>query len=203
MARPRKFDESDVVARARTQFWRHGYEGTSMSGLCAATGVASQSLYGAFGSKHGLFVSTLQDYCTSQVDGLAASEDAATSPWAWLMAAVTFDDGGRLALGEDGCYLSGSTVALARLDADVQSASQETYDRILSLFATALRRGQALGELRGDVEIDEVALALLAAMQGIEFIRKSGLTAQQFATAKEGIVAALTRAYARTDASAS
>jgi hypothetical protein len=52
-----------------------------MADLCEATGVASQSLYGAFGSKHGIFVRTLKDYCAAQIDGLVTSGSAATSPW--------------------------------------------------------------------------------------------------------------------------
>ncbi len=196
MARPRAFDEKAAIGAARQQFWRHGYDGTSMAALCEATGMGSQSIYGAFGSKHGLFLRTLEDYCSSQVEGLTASEDTATSGWAWLMAAVTFDDGGRLGLGEDGCYLSGSTVARARLDEDVQKASKRTYGRILRTFKTALRRAHEDGELREDVDLDDAALALLTAMQGIEFLRKSGIDRRQFAKAKAAAVDTLTRAYA-------
>jgi AcrR family transcriptional regulator len=197
--RPRKFDEKTVLAAAREQFWHRGYHGTSMADLCAATGVASQSLYGAFGSKHGIFVRTLEDYCAAQIDGLVASESAATSPWAWLMAAVTFEDGGRLEFGQDGCYLAGSAVALARLDEDVKDAACRIYRDILAAFGVALHRAREAGELRPDVEIDQVALALLTAMQGIEFLSKSGLPKAQCAQAKSATVATLTRAYAVTE----
>jgi TetR/AcrR family transcriptional regulator, transcriptional repressor for nem operon len=200
MARPRKFDEGEVLLAARQQFWHQGYEATSMADLVKATGIASQSLYGAFGSKHDLFVRTLTDYCTSQVAGLAASEAAneraATSAWAWLMAAVTFDDGGRLGLGEDGCYLSGSAVALARLDADVQDAARTTYDGILEIFRLALARARDIGELQAGVDVDQAAYALLTAMQGIEFLRKASLAEDEFDQAKSAAVATLTRAYA-------
>ncbi len=196
MARPRKFDERDVLLKARRQFWHNGYEATSMADLVNATGVGSQSLYGAFGSKHDLFVRTLHDYCTAQVDGLAASEHAARRPWAWLMAAVSFEDGGRLGLGEDGCYLSGSTVALARLDDEVHDTARRTYERILRIFRLALDRARDLGELQSDVDTDQIAYALVAAMQGLEFLRKSGLGPRRFARAKAAAVATLTRAYA-------
>ncbi len=196
MVRPRKFDEDAVLAAAREQFWHHGYEGTSVAELCDATGVASQSLYGAFGSKHDLFVRTLDDYCERQMAGLADSEEQAERPWRWLMAAVTFDDGGRLGLTLDGCYLSGSAAALARLDDDVHDASRRTYERILRVFGEALVRARAAGELQPDLDLDEVALALVTTMQGIEFLRKSGLADAQFERAKTGAVATLTRAYA-------
>lgn len=198
MARPRKFDEGTVVTTARQQFWHNGYEATSMTELCEATGVASQSLYGAFGSKHDLFVRTLDDYCTRQIAGLKVSQEAATAPWDWLMAAVTFEDGGRLGLTRDGCYLSDSAAALARLDDDVRDASRRTFGQILRVFATALTRAKAQGGLRADVDVDQAALALLTAMQGIEFLRKSGLDDEHFEKAKTSTVTALTRAFTTT-----
>ncbi|GAB3917070.1 TetR family transcriptional regulator [Microlunatus endophyticus] len=187
--------ERDVLLAARTQFWHRGYESTSLTDLCEATGVASQSLYGAFGSKHDLFVRTLDDYCTEQIAGLDAGRRAAGSPWQWLLAAVTFDDGGRIGLSSDGCYLSGSTAALCRIDDDVQLASQKTYERILDLFTETVVDGQAAGEIRDDVEARQIAYALLAAMQGLEFIRKSGL-GDAFDTAKTSVTDGLELAYA-------
>ena len=54
MARPRTFDEADVVEAARDQFWNRGYAATSVDDLTAATGLGKGSLYGAFGDKHSL-----------------------------------------------------------------------------------------------------------------------------------------------------
>jgi AcrR family transcriptional regulator len=196
MPRPRKFDEREALAAAREQFWHQGYDGTSMADLSAATGVASQSLYGAFESKHDLFVRTLHEYCVEQVDGLARAFERMSSPWSWLMAAVTFEDGGRAELTPDGCYLSGSTAARSRLDADVLAESQKTYGRIRRLFVAAIAEGQSRGEIRGDVEADRVALAMVAAMQGIEFLCKSGLDAASFDAAKSSVAEGLRLAYA-------
>lgn len=199
MARPRKFDERDVLLAARAQFWHQGYERTSMSDLCGATGVASQSLYGAFGSKHDLFVRTLDDYCDEQLAGLEAGRRAATSPWRWLLAAVTFEDGGRIGLTNDGCYLSGSTSALSRLDPDVFTASQKTYESILGMFREMVARAQQVGEVRDDVDARQIAFALLAAMQGLEFVRKSGV-GEDFDAAKASVIDGLHRAYAAVGA---
>ena len=49
MARPRTFDEQEVVAAARDEFWERGYAATSVDDLTAATGLGKGSLYGAFG----------------------------------------------------------------------------------------------------------------------------------------------------------
>nr|WP_057929034.1 helix-turn-helix domain-containing protein [Burkholderia ambifaria] len=43
-------------------FWRLGYEGTPMTDLTAAMGIASPSLYAAFGSKEALFRQAVEHY---------------------------------------------------------------------------------------------------------------------------------------------
>ena len=60
--RPRAFCVEETLDRAMTVFWRHGYEGASMSDLTAAMGINSPSLYACFGSKEGLFRAVLQRY---------------------------------------------------------------------------------------------------------------------------------------------
>ena len=60
MGRPRGFDEPEVVASAAATFVEHGYEGTSIDVLVAATGLHRGSLYKAFGSKRGIFLAALR-----------------------------------------------------------------------------------------------------------------------------------------------
>lgn len=55
MARPRNFDEDDVIDRAAHAFGRFGYAACSVDDLVDATGLQRGSLYKVFGSKRGLF----------------------------------------------------------------------------------------------------------------------------------------------------
>lgn len=55
MARPRAFDESEVLLRSKELFAAQGYNGTSIDDLVKATGLLRGSLYKAFGSKRNLF----------------------------------------------------------------------------------------------------------------------------------------------------
>jgi AcrR family transcriptional regulator len=64
MARPREFDEDEVLARAMMLFWEKGYESTSLGDLEAATRLSRPSLYAAFGDKEGLFLKVLQRFAT-------------------------------------------------------------------------------------------------------------------------------------------
>ncbi|PWJ53524.1 transcriptional regulator, TetR family [Quadrisphaera granulorum] len=59
MARPRSFDEGVVVDAATRCFTELGYAATSVDDLVSATGLHRGSLYGAFGSKRGLFLAAL------------------------------------------------------------------------------------------------------------------------------------------------
>lgn len=60
MGRNRSFDEESVLAAAAAAFVATGYEGTSVDDLVAATGLFRGSLYKAFGSKRGLFLTALR-----------------------------------------------------------------------------------------------------------------------------------------------
>jgi AcrR family transcriptional regulator len=60
--RPREFDPENALDAALALFWRHGYEGTSLSALAEATGVNVPSLYAAFGNKEQLFRKALERY---------------------------------------------------------------------------------------------------------------------------------------------
>ena len=66
MGRKRSFDDDEVFARAREAFLEHGYEGTSIDALVKTTGLLRGSLYGAFGSKRGMFVAALRDATDSE-----------------------------------------------------------------------------------------------------------------------------------------
>ena len=60
--RPRGFDLEAALDAALMEFWRHGYEATSMSALTKAMGISPPSLYAAFGDKRQLFSAAVGRY---------------------------------------------------------------------------------------------------------------------------------------------
>ncbi|WP_445525490.1 TetR/AcrR family transcriptional regulator [Streptomyces cyslabdanicus] len=201
MARPRKFDEEIVLASVRDAFWRDGYAATSVQALSEATGLGPQSLYGAFGSKHDLFLRILDDYCACQSAGLEAAVTADPSPWQGVMAAVTFEDGGRLDLPPQGCLMANSTAALSSQDDEVRTRARRLHSETLALFARQIRKAQESGEIDTDADPEETARALIAVMQGVEFLHKAGIGEEELSRAKNAVVQMIERSVTRATGS--
>ena len=62
MSGRKQFDETEVIDAAMMEFWRGGYEATSVTALETATGLNKSSLYNAFVSKEELFIRCLERY---------------------------------------------------------------------------------------------------------------------------------------------
>ncbi|NJP93815.1 TetR/AcrR family transcriptional regulator [Nonomuraea sp. FMUSA5-5] len=63
--RPRTFDPDAALRTALDLFWERGYEGTSLSDLAQAMGIASASIYACFGTKEDLFRKVMALYGTT------------------------------------------------------------------------------------------------------------------------------------------
>ncbi|MBP6120906.1 MULTISPECIES: TetR/AcrR family transcriptional regulator [Providencia] len=64
--RPREFDRETALRKAKLVFWQRGYEGTSISDLVTALGIASARIYAAFGSKENLFREAVALYLSEE-----------------------------------------------------------------------------------------------------------------------------------------
>ena len=60
--RPRKTDPDTALNTVMKVFWEQGFEGTSMTDLVAATGMAKPGLYATFGDKEALYAKALSYY---------------------------------------------------------------------------------------------------------------------------------------------
>lgn len=79
VGRPRAFDENAVLDRAAEVFWRHGYDGASLSALTSAMGINRPSLYATFGNKEQLFRRAFARYHETRVATARAALDQPTA----------------------------------------------------------------------------------------------------------------------------
>jgi TetR/AcrR family transcriptional repressor of nem operon len=75
MARPRSFEEPELLEAVMVAFWRHGYTATTYRSLETMSGVGIKSLANAFGDKDELFSKALARYRKMVAGNLAKMFD--------------------------------------------------------------------------------------------------------------------------------
>lgn len=164
MARPRTFDEDQVIDRAVQVFRRSGYAGTSISDLVAALGIERGSIYAAFGSKSGLYHRALERYRLDGLEQLDAALDAAPVLPALRDALI--------ALATDGCDDPSAACLVVsatteRHDVATTAQVRDQHQRLSRTLQTALARAIALGELTSDADVERLAAFLVTFVQGV------------------------------------
>ena len=176
LGRPREFELDDAARDAMQVFWDRGYEGASLPDLIAGTGLSRGSLYKAFGDKKGLLLAALDLY---MADGLKATADLLSQPGAVKDAIrQSLLRYARLSVGEAGrrgCLAVAMTTEMASRDPDVAERTARMFRRLQQLYAGAIGRGQASGEIP---ERDEQALArfLVCQVEGMRVLGKTGVS---------------------------
>lgn len=120
----RKFDLDQALDVAMEQFWRHGYEGTSIARLTEAIGIAPPSLYVAFGGKEQLFDAVVAHYLRGPGGWMAQALEEERSPAELVRrllygAAVHYADpghpGGCLIISSAGCVTEANEAVARKL----------------------------------------------------------------------------------------
>jgi AcrR family transcriptional regulator len=175
MARPRKFDEREVVVAARRQFNETGYHGTSVEELSQVTGLSKGSLYGAFGDKEALFHRVFDEYCTAADAGAAARvegpEDQALDRLRdWLRSPE--DSPERL-----GCLLAKGTAELAWEDETVASRSLATFEALFDSCRRLIEQAQRAGHVDPDADPTVLGQLIVTTHRGLEALTRAGVQA--------------------------
>jgi len=167
MARPRAFDETEVLRSLEDVFWRQGYEATSYDDLMRASGLGKGSLYAAFGDKRALYLKALEGYIAHEIGGLGVilMDDRLSGP-ARLRA--LFDETVRaveVANDRRGCFLCNAAVDQAVHDPGVAKIVSEAMDVARGAINVAIK---ACGPTEANAD------GVLAAFLGMRVLAKSG-----------------------------
>ncbi len=176
--RPRSFDRDAALAAAVEQFWREGYEGTSIATLTSAMGVSPPSLYAAFGDKQRLFEEASAEYFRRTCEGL---DRAAELPTAHESIVRTLEDTARAhtnATNPPGCLM----LTEPRLTAQ----REELYQRLRN----RLDRGVKDGDLPAGTRTDRLASFLVAVLRGMSGCARDGGTLEDLQEIAETAMAA-------------
>lgn len=190
MARPREFDETQVLDRALELFWSRGYEATSIQDLVDVTGLGRASLYGAFGDKEAIFQRVLEHYLS-----LMPSEAAEIDPDAPFLDGLAKMLRARLSAscarsGPRGCFLQ--IAGTARDDTpgarDVLFASLAQSEKH---FERLIVQAQSRGEI--DAKRDAVGMArfVVVLIQGLASTARAGWGRERLSSAIDEALAGL------------
>lgn len=176
MARPRKFNEHDVVVAARRQFNETGFHGTSVDDISRVTGLSKGSLYGAFGDKDGLFRRAFDDYCAASDEAAEArldgpEDEALDRARAWLRS----PDG---SIDRHGCLLAKATAELASENDAVAARSHAAYETLLDSCRRLVEQAQRAGRVDPNADAGALGGLILATHRGLEALGKAGVEAR-------------------------
>ena len=155
-----------IVSAAAAEMFARGVARTSLDDVKAAAGVSSSQLYHYFADKHALVLAVIE-HQTDEV--LAAQEpflarlDSLDALRAWRDLLVDLQ---RRLQCRGGCPIGTLGSELAETDPDARARVGSGFARWEAGIRDGLRAMHARGELRADVDPDDLALATLAALQG-------------------------------------
>ncbi len=186
VGRPREFDEEAVLEAAMDAFWQHGYEATSLTDLCACTGLHKGSLYQAFGDKHNLFMRALKHYSDREFHEVMAATTATASPLGKVKAAVAkiCTDAGN----EKGCLVINSMVELAPHDPEVKTALQSFGELRLRAMTEMITAAREASEIRPELEPSKLARQLMITLAGAAALGKGLLGADEIRETVDDVI---------------
>ncbi|QGG41028.1 TetR/AcrR family transcriptional regulator [Aeromicrobium yanjiei] len=177
--RPRSFDREAALAAAVEQFWRTGFEETSVAMLTSAMGVTPPSLYAAFGDKQHLFEEASALYFQRTCE---AVDDATALPTAREAIARVLHDTARAHTDPatpPGCLM----LTEPRLEAQREAIRQRLKDR--------LNQGVRDHELAASTDTDRLASFLVAVLRGMSGCARDGGSTDELLGIAETAMAAL------------
>ncbi|WP_028222921.1 TetR/AcrR family transcriptional regulator [Paraburkholderia oxyphila] len=173
MARPREFNEEQVLEAAGDAFWARGYEGTTTRDLVRVTGLTQPSLYNAFGDKRGLFLRAFKHYVDHNLWQRIERLESTLTPAAAITA--FFGDIIERSLSDPlrrGCMLVNSALEATSDDEELRKAVASELTQLREFFLRCMKAGCESGEIPVTVSAEDAATQLLAILLGMRVLAR-------------------------------
>ncbi|MEU7827309.1 TetR/AcrR family transcriptional regulator [Catellatospora sp. NPDC049133] len=164
--RPKAFDEETVLDRATEVFWRHGYEGASLSALTDAMGINRPSLYATFGNKEQLFQRAFARYHQTQVATARAALQQPTAYAAIEAFLRSSADGLTDAAHPAGCLSVQGGLACSPENARISEILAAGRAATESALQNRLSRAAEDGDLPDGMDVRALARFVMALSEG-------------------------------------
>ena len=155
-----------IVGAAAAEMFLRGVAGTSLDDVKAAAGVSSSQLYHYFEDKHALVLAVIEHQTEAVLEAqqpLLARLDSLDALRAWRDLLVDIQRGLQC---QGGCPIGTLAGELAETDPEARAEIQAGFARWEDGIREGLRAMHDRGELGTGADPDDLALAVLAALQG-------------------------------------
>lgn len=193
MARPVEFVYEDVLSNATEQFWREGFEASSVQKLLDVTGINRGTLYNSFGDKDTFFKSCLEHYNQSVNADLDASlNNDSLAPWEavekYFQVSVLGLTNKKRSLG---CLFVNSFCESINYNKDIQKLVKGYYNNIRKAFLKRMKDAEKAGQLGNGVTADLATDTLMNLLSGLRVHSREGKAGKQLASITEFTIKSL------------
>ena len=181
MARPVEFDENKVLTHAMEQFWREGYEASSVQKLLDCTGINRGTLYNSFGDKDTFFKSCVDQYNKVVEKQIAASlKNSKLGPWEAIEA--YFDETVLNVTNKHrsmGCLLVNSVCESINYDKEMRKVVRSSLAIIRKALVARLKEAHKNRKVKKGVSVEFAADVLMNSLHGMRVNSRDGKTPKQ------------------------
>ncbi len=195
MARPIEYDEEEVLASALEQFWREGYEASSVNKLLDCCGINRGRLYNSFTDKNTFFKIVVNHY-NEMLDRQIAASLKNPELGTWESISAFFDEtvvnvpARQRALG---CLLINSLCSSVNYDGEIKRLLRASLGRMRRTLVERLREAKAKGKLKKGLTEYLAADILINALYGIRVNSRNGKSARQLESLASHAISSLKR----------
>lgn len=193
MARPVEFDEQKVLTNAMEQFWKEGYEASSVQKLLDSTGINRGTLYNSFGDKETFFRSCVDHYnklTAKQIEETLGDESL--KPWdaisAYIDATLVSVSNKHRGLG---CLLVNSLCESINYDKEMKKVVRSAQAAVRKALLARVKQAHKAGKVKKGQSAEFATDVLLNALFGARVNSRDGKNARQLKDLLDFTVAAL------------
>ena len=179
MGRPLEFDPREALDKALELFWRHGYEGTSLTDLTKAMGIVRPSLYATFGPKEDLFRKVVDLYWSRHMGFARAAREKPTAREVIEALLFGFADAVTGCGTPAGCLGVNGALACSPASEDIQKELAARRARDEAALRKRLERARSEGDLPQHVSPADLARFIATVLRGMAVQAKSGASRQE------------------------
>lgn len=167
MGRTKAFNETEILEKAVSLFWKQGYLATSPDEIVNDLGISRSSMYNTFGDKRKLFIKSLKRYIDTKTKKMIANLDASDNARECLTAVFNsmIDCNGDN--NQYGCFVINTTVELSDADAEIRDILDRNHRKILQALGGLIERSRQNETLSSLVNSKKLAQFIYNSIIGI------------------------------------